>query len=200
MMIQPSIPTPKLLSYPFYCTRPQAMLGHMLRQLGASHVTTVNNGRDAVAAALCHPFDIVLMDGMPAVGYLECTGNYFGFHTYVFVLLRGQSRCIAVSAVHMPEVGGLEAAHAIRTYESLAGAGAQNQKKLPIIAMSADATDDLEYRCLAVGMSGMNDCMGDKRARGLQMPVPLTHWRKPLHGRSQVALPSHSGKSKSQRF
>jgi CheY-like chemotaxis protein len=62
----------------------------------------------------------------------------------------------------MPEVGGLEAAHAIRTYESLAGA--QNQKKLPIIAMSADATDDLEYRCLAVGMSGMTNCMGGKRA------------------------------------
>jgi hypothetical protein len=61
-------------------------------------VTTVNNGRDAVAAALCHPFDIVLMDGMPAADIAVLYGTWSAPATiwFSYVLIYQEANRVAL--------------------------------------------------------------------------------------------------------
>jgi len=78
-----------------------------LKMLGY-HVDVVNNGQDAVTAAACGKYALVLMD------------------------------------CQMPEMNGFEATTAIRR--------AENDRRLPIVAMTANAMKNDREKCLAAGM------------------------------------------------
>jgi two-component system sensor histidine kinase/response regulator len=56
--------------------------------------------------------------------------------------------------VQMPEMGGLEAASAIRRREAAPGAAATGHRRIPVIAMTAHAMKGDRERCLEAGMDG----------------------------------------------
>ena len=78
--------------------------------------------------------------------------------------------------VHMPEVDGLEATARIRALSDEANA-------IPIIAMTASATDEDRERCLAVGM---NDFVS-KPIDTDELMRTLTRWRQPTPASASVS-------------
>jgi len=80
--------------------------------------------------------------------------------------------------VQMPNMNGLEATHQIRTKTT--------QDKLPIIAMTANATKEEQEECLAVGM---NDCVS-KPVQPDIFYATLARWLQPQAKQSSLFHPS----------
>ncbi len=73
-------------------------------------------------------------DGAEALSRIEMFGGYG----------------LLLTDFHMPEMDGFELTRAVRAREAVAGDG----KRMPIVALTADALSGTEERCLAAGMDG----------------------------------------------
>ena len=80
--------------------------------------------------------------------------------------------------VQMPNMNGLEATYQIRTH--------MTQDKLPIIAMTANATKDEQDKCLAAGM----DDFLSKPAQPDLLYATLARWIQPPTGQTSIPYPS----------
>jgi CheY-like chemotaxis protein len=143
----------------------QKVAVRMLRKLGYG-VDVVNNGHQAVEALAHNTYDLVLMD------------------------------------CRMPEMDGFEATRAIRAREaehrddraaSVGRKDTNDKRRIPIIAITANAMDRDREKCFAVGM----DDFLSKPVMIKELEAMLERW---IHGEGQLGLGYSVGQQQGQQL